>query len=106
LLCIAEGKSIISEKIFPDRFIHAAELRRMGADIRVDGANAIIRGIPFLSGTEVMVSDLRAGAGLVLAGLVAKGTTQIHRIYHLDRGYERLEERLSILGAAIKRSGD
>ena len=106
LLCIAEGKSIISEKIFPDRFIHAAELRRMGADIRIDGANAIIRGIPFLSGTEVMVSDLRAGAGLVLAGLVAKGTTQIHRIYHLDRGYERLEERLSILGAAIKRIGD
>lgn len=106
LLCIAEGKSIISEKIFPDRFIHAAELRRMGADIRIDGASAIIRGIPFLSGTEVMVSDLRAGAGLVLAGLVAKGTTQIHRIYHLDRGYERLEERLSMLGAAIKRIGD
>ncbi|MBE7545541.1 MAG: UDP-N-acetylglucosamine 1-carboxyvinyltransferase [Planctomycetia bacterium] len=106
LLCIAEGKSIINEKIYPDRFIHAAELRRMGADIRVDGASAIIRGISFLSGTEVMVSDLRAGAGLVLAGLVAKGITQIHRIYHLDRGYERLEERLSILGAAIKRIGD
>lgn len=103
LLCIAEGKSIITEKIFPDRFIHAAELRRMGADIRVDGPSAIIRGIPFLSGTEVMVSDLRAGAGLVLAGLVAKGTTQIHRIYHLDRGYERLAERLSVLGATIKR---
>ncbi|OQZ03285.1 MAG: UDP-N-acetylglucosamine 1-carboxyvinyltransferase [Candidatus Brocadia sp. UTAMX1] len=103
LLCIAEGKSIITEKIFPDRFIHASELRRMGADIRVDGPSAIIRGIPFLSGTEVMVSDLRAGAGLVLAGLVAKGTTQIHRIYHLDRGYEQLTERLSTLGAAIKR---
>lgn len=103
LLCIAEGKSIITEKIFPDRFIHAAELRRMGADIRVDGPSAIIRGRPFLSGTEVMVSDLRAGAGLVVAGLVAEGTTQIHRIYHLDRGYERLAERLSILGAAIKR---
>ncbi|KAB2833053.1 MAG: UDP-N-acetylglucosamine 1-carboxyvinyltransferase, partial [Candidatus Brocadia sp.] len=103
LLCIAEGKSIITEKIFPDRFIHAAELRRMGADIRIDGPSAIIRGISFLSGTEVMVSDLRAGAGLVLAGLVAKGTTQIHRIYHLDRGYERLAERLSILGAAIQR---
>ncbi|MCC7210991.1 MAG: UDP-N-acetylglucosamine 1-carboxyvinyltransferase [Candidatus Brocadia sp.] len=103
LLCIAEGKSIITEKIFPDRFIHAAELRRMGADIRVDGPSAIISGRPFLSGTEVMVSDLRAGAGLVVAGLVAKGTTQIHRIYHLDRGYERLAERLSDLGAAIKR---
>lgn len=103
LLCIAEGKSIITEKIFPDRFIHAAELRRMGADIRVDGPSAIISGRPLLSGTEVMVSDLRAGAGLVVAGLVAKGTTQIHRIYHLDRGYERLAERLSDLGAAIKR---
>lgn len=103
LLCIAEGKSIITEKIFPDRFIHAAELRRMGADIRVDGSSAIISGRPFLSGTEVMVSDLRAGAGLVVAGLVAKGTTQIHRIYHLDRGYEGLAERLSVLGAAIKR---
>ncbi|MFN3531976.1 MAG: UDP-N-acetylglucosamine 1-carboxyvinyltransferase [Candidatus Brocadia sp.] len=106
LLCTVEGKSIITEKIFPDRFIHAAELRRMGADIRVDGPSAIIRGTPFLSGTEVMVSDLRAGAGLVLAGLVAKGTTRIHRIYHLDRGYERLEERLSKLGAAIKRIRD
>ncbi len=106
LLCIAEGKSIITEKIFPDRFIHAAELRRMGADIRVDGPNAIVQGVPFLSGTEVMVSDLRAGAGLVLAGLVAKGTTHVHRIYHLDRGYEQLEERLSKLGASIRRMND
>ena len=106
LLCTVEGKSIITEKIFPDRFIHAAELRRMGADIRVDGPSAIIRGTPFLSGTEVMISDLRAGAGLVLAGLVAKGTTHIHRVYHLDRGYERLEDRLSKLGAAIKRIDD
>lgn len=103
LLCVVEGKSIITEKIFPDRFMHAAELRRMGADIRVDGSSAIIRGTSFLSGTEVMVSDLRAGAGLVLAGLVAKGTTHIHRVYHLDRGYEHLEDRLSKLGAAIKR---
>ena len=103
LLCTVEGKSIITEKIFPDRFIHAAELRRMGADIRVDGPSAIIRGTPFLSGTEVMISDLRAGAGLVLAGLVAKDTTHVHRIYHLDRGYERLEERLTSLGAIIKR---
>ena len=103
LLCIVEGKSIITEKIFPDRFMHAAELRRMGADIRVEGQTAILKGVPFLSGTNVMVSDLRAGAGLVLAGLVAKGTTHVHRIYHLDRGYERLEERLSKLGADIKR---
>lgn len=106
LLCIAEGKSIITEKIFPDRFIHASELLRMGADIRIDGPSAIVNGKPFLSGAHVMVSDLRAGAGLVLAGLAAKGTTHVHRIYHLDRGYERLEERLTKLGAAIKRVPD
>ncbi len=106
LLCTIEGKSIITEKIFPDRFIHAAELRRMGADIRVEGSRAVIRGTPYLSGADVMVSDLRAGAGLVLAGLVARGTTHIDRIYHLDRGYERIEERLSQLGAVIKRISD
>ena len=106
LLSIVEGKSIITEKIFPDRFMHAAELRRMGADIRVEGPTAILKGVPFLSGTNVMVSDLRAGAGLVLAGLVAIGITYVHRIYHLDRGYERLEERLSKLGADIKRVND
>ena len=104
LLCTVEGKSIITEKIFPDRFMHAAELRRMGADIRIEGTSAIVTGTPHLSGTNVQVSDLRAGAGLVLAGLVAKGATHVHRIYHLDRGYERLEERLSTLGAAIKRT--
>ncbi len=104
LLCTVEGKSIITEKIFPDRFMHAAELRRMGADIRIEGTSAIVTGMPHLSGTNVQVSDLRAGAGLVLAGLVAKGATHVHRIYHLDRGYERLEERLSMLGAAIKRT--
>jgi UDP-N-acetylglucosamine 1-carboxyvinyltransferase len=104
LLCTIEGKSIITEKIFPDRFIHAAELRRMGADIRVEVSSAIIRGTPYLSGANVMISDLRAGAGLVLAGLVAKGTTTIDRVYHLDRGYERLEERLTSLGAIIKRT--
>jgi UDP-N-acetylglucosamine 1-carboxyvinyltransferase len=75
----------------------------MGADITVEGACAIIRGAPSLSGTHVMVSDLRAGAGLVLIGLVANGTTHVHRIYHLDRGYEKFEERLSSLGAIIKR---
>jgi UDP-N-acetylglucosamine 1-carboxyvinyltransferase len=106
LLCIANGKSIITEKIFPDRFMHASELLRMGAGIRIDGPTAIINGKPFLSGAHVMVSDLRAGAGLVLAGLVAQGTTHIHRIYHLDRGYERFEERLSSLGASIKRVPD
>ncbi|HHT9130241.1 MAG TPA: UDP-N-acetylglucosamine 1-carboxyvinyltransferase [Candidatus Brocadiaceae bacterium] len=106
LLCTIEGKSIITEKVFTDRFMHVPELIRMGADIRIEVSSAIIRGKPFLSGANVMVSDLRAGAGLVLAGLVAKGTTQIARIYHLDRGYERLEERLSKLGAVIKRISD
>lgn len=106
LLCTVEGKSIITEKIFPDRFIHAAELRRMGADITVEGACAIIRGAPSLSGTHVMVSDLRAGAGLVLTGLVANGITHVHRIYHLDRGYEKFEERLTSLGAIIKRTSE
>ncbi len=103
LLCTVEGKSIITEKIFTDRFMHVPELVRMGADIRVDVSSAIIRGKPNLSGANVMVSDLRAGAGLVIAGLAAKGNTIIDRIYHLDRGYERLEERLSKLGAIIKR---
>ncbi len=103
LLCTIEGKSIITEKIFTDRFMHVPELVRMGADIRVDVSSAIIRGRPNLSGANVMVSDLRAGAGLVIAGLAAKGNTIIDRIYHLDRGYERLEERLSKLGAIIKR---
>lgn len=103
LLCTIDGKSIITEKIFTDRFMHVPELVRMGADIRVDVSSAIIRGKPSLSGANVMVSDLRAGAGLVIAGLAAKGNTTIDRIYHLDRGYERLEERLSKLGAIIKR---
>lgn len=106
LLCTVEGKSVITEKVFPDRFIHSPELQRMGADIRVEGSCAIVSGTPFLSGTNVMVSDLRAGAGLVLAGLVAQGTTHVHRIYHLDRGYERLEKRLTNLGAMIKRIHD
>ncbi|TLD40117.1 MAG: UDP-N-acetylglucosamine 1-carboxyvinyltransferase [Candidatus Jettenia ecosi] len=106
LLCTVEGKSVITEKVFPDRFIHSPELQRMGADIRVEGSCAIVSGTPFLSGTNVMVSDLRAGAGLVLAGLVAQGTTHVHRIYHLDRGYERLEKRLTDLGAVIKRIHD
>ncbi len=106
LLCTVEGKSIITEKVFPERFIHAAELRRMGANIQIEGSHAIIKGTPFLSGTNVMVSDLRAGAGLVLAGLVARGITDVHRVYHLDRGYEQLEERLSKLGASIKRISD
>ncbi|MBI2556248.1 MAG: UDP-N-acetylglucosamine 1-carboxyvinyltransferase [Planctomycetes bacterium] len=106
LLCTVEGKSIITEKIFTDRFMHVSELVRMGANIRVEVSSAIMRGMPYLSGANVMISDLRAGAGLVLAGLVAKGTTTIDRVYHLDRGYERLEERLAKLGAVIKRIHD
>jgi UDP-N-acetylglucosamine 1-carboxyvinyltransferase len=100
---IGNGISIISEKIFPDRFMHAAELCRMGADIKVDGPTAVIKGVSSLSGATVMASDLRAGAGLVIGALSAKGQSEILRIYHIDRGYERLEEKLMKLGADIER---
>jgi UDP-N-acetylglucosamine 1-carboxyvinyltransferase len=103
LLCLANGISVVTEKIYPERFIHISELGRMGARILLEGPNAIIKGVKALSGTDVMASDLRASAGLVLAGLVAKGKTQIHRIYHLDRGYEKLDCKLSNLGARIWR---
>jgi UDP-N-acetylglucosamine 1-carboxyvinyltransferase len=101
LLCIADGISVITEKIYPERFIHVSELSRMGAHILLEGPNAIIKGVKSLSGADVMASDLRASAGLVLAGLIAKGRTHIHRMYHLDRGYERLEEKFSSVGARI-----
>jgi len=103
LLCLAEGTSIISETIFPDRFMHVGELKRMGADIRLEGSSAIVTGVEELSGAPVMATDLRASASLVLAGLVSKGVTEVNRIYHLDRGYERMEVKLSKLGADIKR---
>jgi len=103
LLCLAEGNSAITEKIFPDRFMHVAELLRMGADIRKEGSTAIITGLKRLTGAPVMASDLRASAALVLAGLVARGTTTISRVYHIDRGYERIEEKLRALGANIQR---
>jgi UDP-N-acetylglucosamine 1-carboxyvinyltransferase len=103
LVSVSDGISIITEKIFPDRFLHAAELARMGADIKVDGATAIVKGVPYLTGASVMVSDLRAGAGLVIAALAAKGTSEVLRIYHIDRGYEKLEEKLRNLGAEIER---
>lgn len=106
LLCLADGMSIITDKVFPDRFMHAAELSRLGATIRREGASAIINGARRLSGASVMASDLRASAALVLAGLAAEGTTTIRRIYHLDRGYERLEQKLSGLGASIQRLPD
>jgi UDP-N-acetylglucosamine 1-carboxyvinyltransferase len=100
---VARGISIVTERIFPDRFMHVAELLRLGADIRKDGPQAIIQGRPRLSGATVMASDLRASAALVLAGLVAEGETEIRRVYHIDRGYERIDVRLASLGAGIRR---
>ena len=103
LMAVTDGISVITEKIYPDRFIHISELARMGADIILEGPSAIIKGVRNLSGAPVMASDLRASAALVLAGLVAKGRTEIHRIYHLDRGYEKLESKLTQLGAKVWR---
>lgn len=99
LMTVTEGISVITEKIYPERFMHISELSRMGANIILEGPNAIVKGVKHLSGAPVMASDLRASAALVLAGLVAKGRTDVHRIYHLDRGYEKLEEKLKDLGA-------
>ncbi len=101
--CIAEGSAMVTETIFENRFMHVSELQRLGAHISIDGKTAIIRGIPRLRGAPVMATDLRASASLVLAGLVAEGETLIDRIYHLDRGYEVIEEKLSALGADIQR---
>lgn len=103
LMSVANGFSIISETIFENRFIHISELRRMGADIKISGNTAMITGVPTLSGAPVMATDLRASASLILAGLVAEGTTEVNRIYHLDRGYETIEKKFARLGAAIKR---
>jgi len=103
LLGLGDGVSRITETIFENRFMHAAELRRMGARIETDGAVAVVRGVDHYEATQVMASDLRASASLVLAGLVARGTTTVSRVYHLDRGYERMEEKLRSLGAEIKR---
>ncbi len=100
---IANGTSIITETIFENRFMHVQELRRLGADIEVDGHTAIVKGVAGLSGARVMATDLRASAGLVIAGLVADGDTEIDRIYHLDRGYDRMEEKLRRLGARVTR---
>lgn len=103
LMSVAKGFSMISETIFENRLIHVSELKRMGADIKVSGNTAMITGVPMLYGAPVMASDLRASASLILAGLVAKGTTEVHRVYHLDRGYESIEKKFSQLGAAIRR---
>jgi UDP-N-acetylglucosamine 1-carboxyvinyltransferase len=103
LMSITPGVSVITDKVYPDRFMHIAELNRMGADIRREGANAIVQGIKKLYGAPVMASDLRASAALIVAGLAAKGRTEIHRIYHLERGYEDLDKKLAALGATIYR---
>src|SRR6516164_1431548 len=103
LLATAKGESSVTENIFPQRFMHVSELKRMGAAIELDGATARIRGVENLSGAPVMASDLRASAALVLAGLLADGTTEINRVYHIDRGYEMLDEKLAGLGAHIER---
>jgi UDP-N-acetylglucosamine 1-carboxyvinyltransferase len=100
---VAEGSSTIVETIFENRFMHVQELQRMGAQIQLNGNTAIINGVERLTGAPVMATDLRASASLILAGLVAEGETAVERIYHVDRGYERIEEKLSLLGADIKR---
>jgi UDP-N-acetylglucosamine 1-carboxyvinyltransferase len=103
LMCIADGASVISENIFENRFMHIAELLRFGADITIEGNSATVKGVKKLSGAPVMATDLRASASLILAGLAAENTTEVSRIYHLDRGYEAIEKKLAGLGADIKR---
>ena len=103
LMSIADGTSTISETIFENRFIHVSELRRMGADIQVSGNIAIVKGVPHLSAAQVMATDLRASASLILAGLVAHGKTEVNRVYHLDRGYQAIEKKFSALNASIRR---
>ncbi|MHC4611172.1 MAG: UDP-N-acetylglucosamine 1-carboxyvinyltransferase, partial [Planctomycetota bacterium] len=106
LLCLADGNSVITEKIYPDRFLHVGELNRMGAHLRKEGPTVIVQGVKRLVGAPVMASDLRASAALILAGLIAKGTTRVHRVYHIDRGYERIEEKLAAVGAEVRRVSD
>ena len=104
LLCLADGNSVITEKVFPDRFLHVGELNRLGARLRKEGPTVIVEGVKRFVGAPVMASDLRASAALLLGGLIAKGTTHVHRIYHIDRGYERIEEKLTAVGANIRRN--
>jgi len=105
LMATADGLSVITETVFENRFMHIAELKRMGANIKVQGNAAVVTGVPALSGAPVMATDLRASASLIIAGLAAKGTTELSRVYHIDRGYERVEEKFKALGARIKRVG-
>ena len=103
LMCVAEGAAMVTETIFENRFMHVPELTRMGADITVHGSSALIRGVKRMTGAPVMATDLRASVSLVLAGLAAEGETVLNRVYHLDRGYERLEAKLAACGADIER---
>jgi UDP-N-acetylglucosamine 1-carboxyvinyltransferase len=103
VMATAEGAAMITETIFENRFMHVPELCRMGANINVHGASAMVRGVPKLTGAPVMATDLRASVSLVLAGLAAEGETVVNRVYHLDRGYEHLEEKLAACGADIER---
>jgi UDP-N-acetylglucosamine 1-carboxyvinyltransferase len=102
-LTVASGSSIVTETVFENRFMHVPELQRLGADITLAGRTAHVRGVEQLSGAPVMATDLRASAGLLVAGLAARGETTVNRVYHIDRGYERIEEKLSCLGANIRR---
>jgi len=106
MLTLAEGASLLTETIFENRYMHVPELARMGADIAVRGRSAVVRGVSRLTGAPVMATDLRASMGLIIAGLAAEGQTVVSRVYHLDRGYERLEEKLSAVGADIERLSD
>jgi len=106
LLCKADGASMLTETIFENRYMHVPDLARMGADITVKGRSAMVRGVPMLTGAPVMATDLRASMSLIIAGLAAEGETQVQRVYHLDRGYERLEEKLAAVGADIERDSD
>jgi UDP-N-acetylglucosamine 1-carboxyvinyltransferase len=105
MMTLAEGISFVTETIFENRFMHTQELARMGANIRIEGRQAIVAGVKELTGAQVLASDLRASASLVLAGLVAKGETIVDRVYHIDRGYEKIEEKLKRVGASIQRVG-
>jgi UDP-N-acetylglucosamine 1-carboxyvinyltransferase len=106
VMTVTPGISVITEKVFPNRFMHISEMARLGADAAIEGNNAIIKGVKRLSGAPVMASDLRASAGLILAGLVAEGSTEVTRLYHLDRGYEKIDQKLRALGAEVERVQD
>ena len=103
LMVLGNGLSVITETVFENRFMHVSELMRMGADVVIQGRSAIVKGVPELRGAPVMATDLRASASLILAGLAAKGRTELSRVYHIDRGYQAIEKKLSALGAHIER---